>query len=116
MKYIRHLFLVLFLLIPFGVLAEESGTLANLKLATGQDSASTDCCDITRIIFHIYINDTATVQMACSVAANGGSYVDVGSAQTSTAIIETTFPCTSIRSDVTSWTNGVVTVDYKVIH
>jgi len=116
MKYFKCLLLILFLLTPLGVLAEESGTLATAKLGTGTDSASTNCCDITRIIAHIIIDDTATVQMGCSLASHGGNYVDFGSGETSTTIVETTFPCTNIQSDVTAHTAGEVNVHFKVIH
>lgn len=41
MKFLKTLILILFLLTPLGVLAEESGTLANLRTTNGSDSAST---------------------------------------------------------------------------
>lgn len=119
MKFLKTLFLILFLLTPFGVLAEESGTLANLKVATGTDLASTNCCEISRVVFHTVITGAATVQIGCSIRSDGGDHDQIGSnitASESPDIRETTFPCTNIQSDVTVYSSGTVTVDYKVIH
>ena len=119
MKFLKTLILILFLLAPLGVLAEESGTLANLKVATGADLVSTTCCNIERIIFHTVITGTATVQIGCSIRSDGGDHDQIGSnitASESPDIRETTFPCTNIQSDVTVYSSGTVTTDYKVIH
>jgi len=119
MKFLKTLILILFLLTPFGVFADESGTLANLKVATGTDLVSTVCCEIKRIIFHTVITGTATVQIGCSIRSDGGDHDQIGSditASESPDIRETTFPCINIQSDVTVYTDGDVTVSYKVIH
>ena len=114
--FIRSLVLVLLLLIPsWGYSAEETGTLANLKAATGTDSASTNCCNIEKISFHIELTGTATVAINCSTRADGGNHITQTSV-TVDAVWITEAPCTNIQSDVTSYTSGQVTVDYKVIH
>ena len=113
MKYIKCLLLVLFLLTPLGALAEESGTLANLKVATGKDSVSTTCCDISRIIFQVNITGTATVILRCAVV--GTHHTDLAT-KTASGTEETTLACANIESNVTSYTSGTVTVEYKVIH
>ena len=116
MKFLKTLILILFLLTPVGVFADESGTLANLKTATGQDLASTNCCGISLIAFHIVITGTATVEVMCSVRADGGTHIIVGSEFTGNGTGSTTLPCTNIKSDVTAYTDGDVTVSYIVIH
>jgi len=116
MKFLKTLILILFLLTPFEVFADESGVLADAKVATGQDLASTNCCGISLIAFHIVITGTATVEVMCSVRADGGLHIIVGSAFTANGTGSTTLPCTNIQSDVTAYTSGSVTVSYIVIH
>ena len=116
MKFLKTLILILFLLTPLGVFADESGTLANLKVATGQDLASTNCCGISLIAFHVVITGTATVEFKCSVRAEGGTHIIVGSAFTANGTGSTTLPCTNIQSDTTAYTDGFVTVSFIVIH
>lgn len=112
---LKILVLLFVLFIPSWVYsAEETGTLADLKTATGTDSASTNCCDIKKISFHIELTGTATVAINCSTRANGGNHL-TQTTVTADAIWVTEAPCTNIQSDVTSYTSGTVTVDYKVI-
>ena len=71
-------------------------------------------CNIEAIIFHVSITGTATVALNCSVRLNGGNPVTLVTV-TVDSIFVTSAPCTNVQSDVTSYTSGTVTVDYKVI-
>jgi len=113
-RYFVALFLILYLFVPSQISAEQSGTLANAKVATGTDSASTNCCDIERITFHVDITNTATVAINCSVKADGTLHATLVTVTVSSIFI-TSAPCTNIQSDVTLYTSGEVTVEYKVV-
>jgi len=115
MRSFKILVLILFLLIPLEGLAEQSGTLANAKVATGTDSASTNCCDIEGITFHIDITGVATVDLNCSIKSDGGLHITLFTTSASNAVLSTNAPCTNVQSDVTAITSGEVTIEYKVV-